>query len=108
MTPAARASKRLDGVLGRRVVAAWDAGAAEDTLFAGSNVRAVYEAPDTAESGARQWVDDLAVTPRPPRSGSIRRKCVGQSPFGTLCAEEKPQFKTVEEWRCPWRDSNTF
>ena len=41
------------------LVSAWDAGAADDTVFAGAYLWAIYEADDPA-AGAREWVDDLA------------------------------------------------
>ena len=48
-------------------VDAWDLGAADDTVYAGTYVWAIYEADD-ATAGAREWVDDLARNLR--RSGS--------------------------------------
>jgi hypothetical protein len=42
------------------LVDAWDAGAADDTVYAGSLVWCIYEADD-AVTGARAWVDDLAA-----------------------------------------------
>ncbi|MFH8252997.1 hypothetical protein ACH3VR_21705 [Microbacterium sp. B2969] len=49
------------------LIQAWDAGAADDTVYVGSLVWAIYEAADSA-AGAREWVEDLAATLR--RSGS--------------------------------------
>lgn len=41
------------------LIDAWDEGAADDTVYAGSYVWCIYEADD-ASAGARAWVDDLA------------------------------------------------
>jgi hypothetical protein len=51
----------------RDMVDAWDAGAQDDTVYAGAFLWAIYEADD-ADAGAREWVDDLVQTLR--RSGS--------------------------------------
>ncbi|MFG6446245.1 hypothetical protein ACFXQA_13365 [Microbacterium sp. P07] len=49
---------------------AWDEGAADDTVFAGPFLWAIYEADDTVVGG-REWVDDLARGLR--RGGSKTR-----------------------------------
>ena len=48
------------------IVEEWDAGARDDTAYAGSLLWAIYESDDFVE-GAHAWVDDLARTLR--RSG---------------------------------------
>jgi hypothetical protein len=52
------------------LIDAWDAGAQDDTVYAGSFIWAIYEAAD-AQAGARAWVDDLVGSLR--RSGSSPR-----------------------------------
>lgn len=52
------------------LVEEWDAGAADDTAYAGALLWAIYEADDPLE-GAREWVEDLARTLR--SSGSTVR-----------------------------------
>jgi hypothetical protein len=49
------------------LIDAWDAGAEDDTVFAGPYLWAIYESEDPA-AGAREWVEDLAAGLR--RSGS--------------------------------------
>ena len=38
---------------------AWDAGARDDTAYAGTLLWCIYESADP-EAGAREWVEDLA------------------------------------------------
>lgn len=49
------------------LLAAWDEGADDDTVFAGQFLWAIYEADDPV-SGGRAWVEDLAEGLR--RSGA--------------------------------------
>lgn len=49
------------------LVAAWQEGAADDTVYAGSLLWAIYEADDPT-AGAHAWVEELAATLR--RGGS--------------------------------------
>lgn len=45
------------------VIAAWDAGAKDHTVYVGSLVRSIYQAADPIVAG-RAWVEDLARTLR--------------------------------------------
>lgn len=49
------------------LVDAWDAGADDDTVYAGTFLWTIYESDDHT-AGAREWIDDLAANLR--RSGS--------------------------------------
>jgi hypothetical protein len=55
----------------RDLVDAWDAGAQDDTVYAGTYLWTIYESDDV-DAGAREWVDDLVRTLRASGSKKLR------------------------------------